>query len=60
VFNATLNTINFQNDELKGLGLQLHPLEALSPDEQTRASSVNNATGTTTVNGLTTAVFVAQ
>ena len=60
VFNGTLGTINFQNDQVKGLNLALDPLQSLSPDAQTRASSVNNATGTLTVNGLTTAVFVAQ
>ncbi len=60
VFNATLGTINFQNAQLKGLNLSLHPSQMLSPDAQTRASSVNNATGAVTVDGLTTAVFVAQ
>ena len=60
VFNATLGTVNFQDDQLKGLNLHLHPLQMLSPDGQTKASSLNDATGTATVNGLTTAVFVAQ
>jgi pullulanase len=60
VFNATLGAVTFQNDQLKGLHLHLHPLQILSPDEQTRTSAVNDATGTATVNGLTTAVFVAQ
>jgi pullulanase len=60
VFNATLGTINFQNNELKRLHLALHPLQAQSPDAATRASSINNNTGTVTVSGLTTAVFVAR
>ncbi len=60
VFNATLNPVNFQDNQLKGLGLRLHPLQALSPDGETRASSLNNTSGTATVDGLTTAVFVAQ
>ncbi|MDQ2776696.1 MAG: pullulanase-type alpha-1,6-glucosidase [Acidobacteriota bacterium] len=60
VFNATLGTVNFQSDRLKGLNLRLHPLQAISADAQTRASSVNDDTGTVTVNGLTTAVFVAR
>ncbi len=60
VFNATLATVNFQNDRLKGLGLHLHPLQMLSPDPETRPSSLNNTTGTATVDGLTTAVFVSQ
>lgn len=58
VFNSTLNTVKFQNDQLKGLGLFLHPYQLLSPDAETRASSINNQTGTATVSGLTTAVFV--
>ncbi len=60
VFNATLGTINFQNNELKGLRLALHPVQARSSDVATRASSVNNGTGTVTVSGLTTAVFVSR
>ena len=60
IFNATLGTVNFQDDQLKGLDLHLHPLQMLSPDTETRASSLKNTTGTATVNGLTTAVFVAQ
>jgi len=60
VVNATLDTVNFQNDQLKGLNLHLHPLQALSPDPQTKASSLNSTLGTATVSGLTTAVFVAQ
>ena len=60
VFNATLGVVNFQDNRLKGLNLHLHPLQTLSPDAQTRASSLDNTTGTATVTGLTTAVFVAQ
>jgi len=60
VFNATLGTINFQSNQLKGLRLSLHPIQARSADAATRASSLNNSTGTVTVSGLTTAVFVAR
>ncbi len=60
VFNSTLNTINFQDDQLKSLDLSLHPLETLSTDAETKLSSANKTTGTLTVSGLTTAVFVAQ
>ena len=60
IFNGTLGTVTFQNAQLKGLNLALHPLQTLSSDPQTQGSSVNNATGTVTVDGLTTAVFVAQ
>jgi pullulanase len=60
VFNATLSSINFQSDELKNLGLHLHPLELQSSDSATRASRVNGKTGTATVEALTTAVFVSM
>ena len=60
VFNATLNTINFQSDELKDLGLQLDPLQLQSSDSATRASSVDGNTGTVTAKALTTAVFVSR
>ena len=60
VFNATLNTINFQSDELRNLGLQLHPLELQSRDRAMRTSSVDGKTGTATVIALTTAVFVSR
>ncbi len=58
VFNGTLGTVNFQDNQLKNLSLTLDPFQTLSPDAQTRASAVNNSTGTLTVDGLTTAVFV--
>ena len=58
VFNSTLNTVNFQDDQLKNLDLSLHPLESLSADATTKLSSANNTTGTLTVGALTTAVFV--
>ena len=60
VFNGTLNTINFQDDQLKNLDLSLHPLELASGDADAKLSSASNTTGTLTVNALTTAVFVAQ
>ena len=59
VFNGTLGSVNFQDNQLKNLSLALDPLLAVSSDAQTRASAVNNSTGTVTVDGLTTAVFVA-
>jgi pullulanase len=59
VINATLNPISFQNDQLRGLGLYLHPEEARSTDPTTASSSINDKTGTVLVPGLTTAVFVS-
>jgi pullulanase len=60
LFNANLNTINFQSDDLKDIGLQLHPLELQSSDPATRASRVDGRAGTATVEALTTAVFVSK
>ena len=59
VFNAALGPISFQNEQLRGFGLQLHPEEARSSDAPTASSSVNDQTGTVHVAGLTTAVFVS-
>jgi pullulanase len=59
VFNATLNPISFQDNQLRGLGLYLHPEEKRSSDSPTASSSVNDQTGTVRVPGLTTAVFVS-
>ncbi len=59
VFNATTAPVSFQNNALKGLNLFLHPLQLLFGDSDIRASKFNSGTGTATVNGLTTAVFVS-
>jgi len=59
VFNATLNPISFQDDQLRGLRLHLHPEEARSTDAATASSSVDDHTGTVHVPALTTAVFVS-
>jgi len=59
VINATLNPISFQNNQLRGLGLRLHPEEARSTDAAMASATFNNQTGTANVAGLTTAVFVA-
>jgi pullulanase len=60
VFNATAKTIHFQDDQLKNLGLSLHPLQMESSDADTRASTIDGKTGTVTVDALTTAVFVSK
>jgi pullulanase len=60
VFNATTSTVNFQDASLKGLRLQLHPIQARSADTTVRQSSFNGQTGTAAVPALTTAVFVAR
>jgi pullulanase len=60
VFNATASTATFQNDQLKGLNLRLHPLQQQSSDPDTRASAFDGRSGTATVRALTTAVFVSS
>jgi pullulanase len=60
VFNATLDTINFQSDELKIPELQLHPIQLRSSDPATRESTMDGKSGTVTVKALTTAVFVSR
>jgi pullulanase len=58
VSNATLDTIKFQQNQFKGHGLFKHPELWYSNDPATRASSIDIASGTITVSGLTTVVFV--
>ena len=60
LFNAATDTINFQDNSLKGLRLQLHPAQVRSADAIVRQSSFNSVTGTAVVPGLTTAVFVSD
>ncbi len=60
VFNATTSTVNFQHASLKGLKLQLHPIQGNSADTTVRQSSFNSITGTAAVPALTTAVFIAN
>jgi pullulanase len=59
VFNATTQTQTFQNDGLKSLGLQLHPVLQRSSDSTVKQSTYANG-GTVTVPALTTAVFVSK
>jgi pullulanase len=60
VFNATTAAVNFQDNSLKGLRLQLHPLQARSADATVRQATFNGSTGTAGVPALTTAVFVSN
>ncbi|MBV9265178.1 MAG: pullulanase-type alpha-1,6-glucosidase, partial [Acidobacteriaceae bacterium] len=60
VFNATLGSIQFQDASLKGIGLSLHPEQMDSRDKTVRGATADNASGTLSVPGLTTAVFVSQ
>lgn len=58
VFNATPQTLSFSNDLLKNSKLRLHPVQQGSADATTRSASFDNAAGTISVPGRTTAVFV--
>jgi pullulanase len=60
VFNATNSKANFTDSRLRGLKLQLDPIQEQSSDPATTQSSFNGKTGTATVPALTTAVFVSE
>ena len=60
VFNASPGTISFQDNSLKGLRLQLHPIQVNSADATVHQSRFTSTTGTALVPGLSTAVFVAR
>ena len=59
LFNATTASLTFQDNALKGLKLELHPIQARSADAVARRSSFNGTAGSASVPGLTTAVFVS-
>jgi pullulanase len=58
VFNSAVAPVSFQDDQLRDLGLQLHPLQLALGDAQTQAE-VDPISGTVMVSALTTAVFVS-
>jgi pullulanase len=60
LFNATNASVTFADATLKGLKLQLHPVQRSSSDPATRQSTFASASGTATVPALTTAVFVSE
>ena len=59
VFNATSARQTFTAPELKGVRLQLHPVQAHSADQTVRTSSADPDAGSVTVPALTAAVFVS-
>lgn len=60
VFNANNAQVAFQNAALVGLQLRLHEVQRHSSDAVVKQSTFDSGSGTVTVPGLTTAVFVAQ
>ena len=60
VFNATAEEQSFTAKQLSGLGLKLHPLQAASDQALKEDVMYDGKTGTVTVPGLKTAVFVSE
>ncbi len=58
LFNAAPQTVRFSADELKVLKFELHPVQAASTDEVMQQTDFDTSTGTFSVPGRTTAVFV--
>ncbi len=58
LFNATPGEITFSDAAFTGQSLELHPVQVNSNDPIVQGASFNSASGTFTVPGLTTAVFV--
>jgi pullulanase-type alpha-1,6-glucosidase len=58
LFNARKDAVEYTDSSMTDLSLALHPLQAESVDERVRESSYDPATGTFSVPGRTTAVFV--
>jgi pullulanase len=59
VFNATTTQQSFTSASLTGRAFALHPVQQGSSDSVVRTATFNPNTGTATVPGLTTAVFVS-
>ena len=58
VFNGTPDLVAYALDTAVGLNMELHPVQAASADSVVAGSTFDSATGTFTVPGRTTAVFV--
>lgn len=58
VFNATPDTVDFTNSALAGTVLALHPVQAASADPVVQGAAFDADSGTFSVPGMTTAVFV--
>lgn len=60
VFNAQLGEVDYQDAALKGEMWHLHPLQRNGVDPVVKTATLDGASGSAKVPGLTTAVFVAQ
>ncbi len=58
LFNARPDEITFTVDELAGMGFELHPIQQNSVDSVVQGATFDAESGTFTVPGFTTAVFV--
>lgn len=58
LFNASPDEVSFTEADLVGVGLELHPVFANSHDPMVQSSAFDAETGTFTIPGRTTAVFV--
>lgn len=59
-FNASTQAISYTDPVLKGMTLQLHPVQLRSSDPVVRTSSFSDKEGTAVIPPLTTAVFVSS
>ncbi|MFN7967044.1 MAG: pullulanase-type alpha-1,6-glucosidase [Acidobacteriota bacterium] len=60
LFNADDQSVTWSEADLVGLKLRLHPVQASSSDPLLRHAKFDEATGTFTIPGRTTAVFVCK
>jgi pullulanase len=60
LFNATPETQRFAETAFSGAGFVLHPVQQASSDPLLKSSTYDSATGTFSVPGRTTAVFVVR
>ncbi|NDJ84635.1 MAG: pullulanase-type alpha-1,6-glucosidase [Chloroflexi bacterium] len=59
VFNATDEAVDFTEDTVAGVPMELHPVQVSSSDPVVQTASYDAASGTFSVPARTTAVFVA-
>jgi pullulanase len=60
LFNASPDEITFDSPSLKGVDLELHPVQLVSQDERVKQSTYDAQTTEFSVPGRTTAVFVQR